>query len=208
MALQGSDEKEITNAVRSLLKACILSDGIDVDKLAPFDLEWLFLRIRGKSVGETVEARLNIDSATCGKNEACKLDIEVNLDDVQVVKDTKHTSKIMLTDKVGLVLTYPTSEMIANLKEGLDKIEIIMEVIYACVATVFNGDEVYVKASYDGEWDADVRRLLDNLTRPQMELIRDFFRTMPKLRLHVEQKCPKCEKVITRDIEGIMDFFS
>lgn len=213
MALQGDGNKQedITEAIRNLISACILSDDVAIEKLPSFDLEWLFLKIRAKSVGELIEPKLIIPPEDCGdKNKGCKLPIQVNLDKIEVKRDENHKDIVMLTDSVGIKLTYPTIEMAGKLSvtpDSTNAIGIILDVISACVVQVFDGENVYQEKGYDGDWNADIRTMIDNMTHEQMDAVRQFFLTMPKIQYKVDMVCAKCKAPIKRDIEGIMDFF-
>ena len=211
MAHQGKDPKEVANAVKSLLRSCILTEEVAIEKLPSFDLEWLFLKIRAKSVGEIVEARMVVPQNMCGKNkEKCLLDIQANIDKAVVKRDPEHTNKVQLNDDIGLVLSYPNMEILGELVDAQsdNKVDSLLEVIAKCVKTVYDHDTAYQRPNYQGDWDADVKKLLDNLSHAQMEKISKFFGTMPKVSCHVKQKCPECGKDVERDIQGLMDFFT
>lgn len=209
MAHQGNDPKEISSAVKNLLQSCVRSD-LEVEKLPSFDLEWLFLKIRGKSVGEVVDARMHVPKEMCGKSkEKCLIDIEADLEKVAVKEDKEHDKKVQLTDDVGVVFGYPNMEILGELTgaQQNNQVETVLEIISRCVKQVYDKSNVYEKSGYDGDWDLDIKKLLDNLSRAQMEKVSKFFTTMPKISCHIKQKCPECQKVVERDIEGIMDFF-
>lgn len=211
MAHQGKDPGEIAKAVKTLLQSCIKTEDVDIEKLPSFDLEWLFLKIRGKSVGEVVEAKMRVPKEECGKGkDKCFVDIEANLEDVVVEKDPDHTDKVQLTDDVGIVFAYPNMEILGELTGAKERNEVdaILDIISKCVVTVYDNSNAYQKPNYQGDWDEDIKRLLDNLSRTQMEKISKFFTTMPKISCHVKTKCPECKKVIERDIKGMMDFFT
>ena len=135
IAMETEDEKEMQNAVKQILKNCILTRGISVDKLAVFDIEYLFLNIRGKSVGE--EITLNI---VCPDDETTEVEVAVNVEDVKIQKSDKHNTVIQLNDKVGIVMKYPSMEMFVknNITGDPDqqKVDTIFDMTIDCISQV------------------------------------------------------------------------
>ena len=196
MALEGQDSKEIQNAVLKILSNCISTD-IDVNKLSVFDIEYLFLQLRGKSVGEVIELKVGHEQADCNY----KTDVKLKIDDIKVVGE-KLDPKIMLTDDVGVVLRYPnlndfTKSMISEDSESL------FNVINSCIEYVFDTDEVYNDFS-----PKEISEWVNSLNQTQFQKIVDFFQSSPKLEHDVTWTCEKCGETETIKLEGLQSFFT
>lgn len=197
MAMEGGDGAEMTQATKQILSSCITED-IDIEKLATFDIEYLFLQLRSKSVGEVIELRVG----HTGEGVECdhKTDVEINIDDI-VVEGIKVDKKIMVTDTIGIIAHYPTMQDV----DGLDTSDVNtpFKLIVSCIDMVFDGDNVYEDFTAD-----EMRDWLDGLNQEQFKKISDFFAEMPKLSHTVSWKCPKCGALDTFTIEGLSSFFT
>ena len=195
MALEGRDRKEITLSVYNVLEDCILTEGIDVRKMPTFDIEYIFLMIRAKSVGEVITFTMSH-----GEGSECthRSEVNVNLNDVEV--DGKiEEGKIMLTDEIGVKMHYPTIEAIDELSEDTSA---ILSVIASCIDLVWDENNVYEDFTHKElvDW-------LGGLNTSQFERINKFFMNSPKLRHKIEWKCEKCGKDEEVTIEGLYNFF-
>lgn len=198
MAMEGRDANEITNAVLNLLENCILSD-IDVGSLATFDIEYLFLKLRGKSVGETIEVKVSHeDKSEC----QARTDIAINLEDIQVVGDIAD-GKIMLTDEIGVKLTYPTFSTLRSANTVLSEQDTAFDIMISCIEFVFDTDNVYSDFTAD-----ELKEWVEGLNQTQFKQITDFFENIPKLSHEVEWKCKDCGKTETIKLEGLQGFFT
>lgn len=201
MAMEGEDPLEIAKAITNVAQDCVLTPGIDVSKLASFDLEYLFLKLRAKSVGEVAKIGLAHDeevSANC--DHITKID--VNIDDVEV-KLTDADPNIMLTDDVGVVMQYPTlKDSNRIISEGGSKIDQTFSGIAYCIKSVFDQDNVYEEFTKQElvDW-------LQTLNKDQFGKILEWFRNMPTLEKEIEYTCPKCGKEEKKVLRGLMDFF-
>lgn len=202
LAMEGEEEKEVDQAVRDILKACILTRGVKVENLASFDLEYLFLKIRGVSAGEDIKMKV-----TCQDDGETEVNVSINIDDIQVEKPEGHSNKIMITDDVGILMKYPGVDQFINitlLNKDLTSTEEVFELVAKCVDQVFEGEEV---------WDASEMKLqevidfLEGMTQQQFEKIQNFFETMPVLRHQLEVKNPNTGKVSVFTLEGLQSFF-
>ena len=202
LAMEGEEEKEVDQAVRDILKACILTRGVKVENLASFDLEYLFLKIRGVSAGEDIKMKF-----TCQEDGETEVNVSINIDDIQVEKPEGHSNKIMITDDVGILMKYPGVDQFINitlLNKDLTSTEEVFELVAKCVDQVFEGEEV---------WDASEMKLqevidfLEGMTQQQFEKIQNFFETMPVLRHQLEVKNPNTGKVSVFTLEGLQSFF-
>jgi predicted ATPase len=198
MAMEGRDVNEITNAVLNLLENCILSD-IDVGSLATFDIEYLFLKLRGKSVGETIEVKVSHeDKSECQS----RTDITISLEDIQVVGDIAD-GKIMLTDDIGVKLTYPTFSTLRSANDMMTDQETAFDIMVSCIEFVFDNDNVYSDFTQQ-----ELKDWVEGLNQTQFKQITDFFDGIPKLSHEVEWKCKDCGQTETVKLEGLQSFFT
>ena len=199
---QESGEKAVLPAVKQIIKNCVQGE-IDVDNMPIFDIEYLFLRLRAKSVGE--EVTLGLKPWGCPQNdgELCKFTTEVaiNLEEIECVKTKKHTPKIMLDDKVGIMMKYPDiSQMGIKGSEN----EMGLEIIKGCINMIFTEEETHEKDSFT---DKELDEFIDSLNTNQMEKIRNFFDTMPVLKHTVKYTCKTCNEEKETTVQGLQSFF-
>ena len=202
LTAQESGEDAVLPAVKQIIKNCIQGE-IDVDNMPIFDIEFLFLRLRAKSVGE--EVTLGLKPWGCPQNdgELCKFTTEVaiNLEEIECVKNEKHTPKIMLDDKVGIMMKYPDlSQMGIKGSEN----EMGLEIIKGCINMIFTEEETHEKDSFT---DKELDEFIDSLNTNQMEKIRNFFDTMPVLKHTVKYTCKTCNEEKETTVQGLQSFF-
>ena len=203
LALESDDSKQITNSIKAVLKSCIETRGVKVELLPTFDIEYLFLNIRGKSVGEEVE--VNIMAPDDGETE---IPIVIQLDDIQVKEGEGHDKKIKLDDNLMMEMKYPSlDEFIKNnfdLKADVD-IDKSFELIASCIDKIFNEEEVWSTSDCSKK---EVISFLEQMNSLQFKQIEKFFETMPKLSYQVEVTNPKTEVKSTVVLEGLSSFFA
>jgi len=202
LALESEDTKQITNAIKSVIKNCIETKGIKVETLPTFDIEYLFLNIRGKSVGEELE--LNI---ICPDDEVTTVPIKLLVDDIQVQKDPEHNNKIKLDDNLMMEMKYPSLEQF--IKNNFDPaanntIEQSFELIATCIDKIFNEDEVWVAADVTKK---ELMEFLDQMNSIQFKEIEKFFETMPKLSHTIKVTNPTTKVESEVVLEGLSSFF-
>ena len=202
IAQQSEDTKIMIDTLQSVLESCLL-DKVDIDSLAMFDLEYMFLQIRGKSVGETVDLFFLCDEDHGELNEKAKAKVTINLADIEVVVPENHTNKIPLFGEVGVILKYPSLKD-ADSIENFDDIEEIFDVVANSIDMIYDGDQVYRGSETSHE---EMMQFLNNLTTDQFLKLQQFFTTMPKMSHNVEYKCPICGKEHKQVLEGIANFF-
>ena len=176
LAMETNDPKEIAESVKNVINNCIITRGVKVDKLSTFDIEYLFLNIRGKSVGEEVEVMV-----TCPDDEETQVPMVINLDEIKVVKDPKHNRDIKLDDELTLRMKYPSlNEFVkSNFSNEEDmSIDDTFGMITGCIEQIYNEEESW--ASSDST-PKELREFLEQLTSTQFKEIETFFETMPKL---------------------------
>ena len=207
MANQSDDPKDALNVVKQICKNCIVDD-IDVEALPVFDLEFIFLNLRARSVSEVINLQYKCNNKV--KNEADEETVcgnlekfDVNLLEILPTKDPKHDKKIMLSDKLGIMMKYPTFEMIANLK-GQNENETLMELLTICVDNIFDQDNIYYTKDVTKE---ELEEFIDNLQQKDLEKIQEFFETAPKIKKDISFNCRKCGYKESIEIEGLQNFF-
>jgi hypothetical protein len=195
MALESGDS-EILLAVRNAVDTCTFN-ALDIETIPNFDLEYIFMQIRIKSAGESVDLIL-----TCQHCEQ-QNEYHLALPDVQVVQTEGHSKKIMLADNLGVEMGYPTTEQLDYLNKNYST-DVVYKTICECIKTVFTDLEVHQTKDEPIE---EIQAFLESLTSPQFQLIEDFFRTMPELKHTFIHKCPACEKDTLYTLSGIESFF-
>ena len=203
LALESDDSKQITNAIKAVLKSCIETRGVKVETLPTFDIEYLFLNIRGKSVGEEVE--VNIIAPDDGTTE---IPITIQLDDIKVQEGEGHEKRIKLDDSLMMEMKYPSlDEFIKNnfdIKGDVD-IDKSFELIGGCIDKVFSEEEVWSTADCTKK---EVSEFLEQMNSVQFKQIEKFFETMPKLSYQTEVVNPKTKVKSTVVLEGLSSFFA
>lgn len=197
MALESQDEKQIIDAMCNIIRGCV--DDVDhPEKMPMFDLEYLFTKIRSKSVGEVLE--LKTKCPKCGKMN----DLSVNLDDVEVKFPENVSNKIMLTDKVGITIRYPCiTDAKQNMKDMT--VEQVLDFVMGSIETVFDDENVYTKKDFTKE---EIQKFVESMTNPQFELVGKFYLSMPELKKEVECRCIGCEHEFVASFVGLSDFFT
>jgi hypothetical protein len=198
MAQESEDDKEIKEALASLIRGCTFGD-INPYELPIFDVEYFFLRIRGKSVGEKVDLNL-----LCPDDNETRVSKTINLEDINVNMKVGHTNQVEITDSIKMVMRYPTLDDLTEISSEMDKSEDIFKMISRCVWEIHDGEKVFKKVDIS---EKELEEFIENLTSVQFEKITDFFDTMPKVQHSVEVTNPKTKKKGEVVIEGIQSFF-
>ena len=204
IAQQSEDVKVMIETLKNVIKSCV-QDNLDVEKLAVVDLEYMFVQIRGKSVGETIELSFGCDTDHGEQNEKAKSTVTIDVSTISVETGEGHTNKFDLFDNVGVVMKYPTVDILKKL-EGIDSSDIdkVFEVIALSIDYIYQGDEIF----YSNEQGKDeMLQFVNNLTSEQFVRIQSFFETMPKLRKEIQYDCPVCGRHHVKLLEGLQSFF-
>ena len=204
IAQQSEDPLVMINTLKDVIKSCV-QDNIDINKLAIFDLEYIFLQLRGKSVGETIDLYLPCDEDHGEQNEKAKTLLTLDINDIKVEVGENHTNKFELFGDVGVVMKYPTIEVLKQL-EGLDEADLdkIFEIIALSIDYIYQGDQLFYGKEQKKE---ELVAFVNNLSSEQFVRIQSFFETMPKLKKSVEYNCPVCGRHHSKMLEGIQSFF-
>ena len=202
IAMETQDTKQIARAVKDVLSKCILTKGIKVDKLATFDIEYLFLNIRGKSVGEHIEVMV-----TCPDDEKTQVPMSINIDDIKIQKDKDHSTDISLDDTYTLRMKYPSlSEFIKNNFDSMTdmKVEDTFELISSCIDQVYSEEETW---SHQECTKKELSDFVESLNSNQFKMVENFFTTMPKLSHTVKVTNPNTKVNSEIKLEGLQSFF-
>lgn len=206
LAMESGDPKEITNAVKNTLKDCILTRGIKIDSLPSFDIEYLFLNIRAKSVGESVDLTI-----TCPDDGQTQVDVKVNIDEIEVVIPEKHSSEIRVDGNITIKMKYPSlQEFIDNNfdftgpKSSKDTINKSFEIVASCIDMVYTNDESWSAGDVTKK---ELVEWLQTFDSSQFKQIEEFFETMPKLSHTLKVTNPNTGFENEILLEGLSSFF-
>jgi hypothetical protein len=206
LALESQDPKQITLAIKSVLKDCIITKGIKVEDLPSFDIEYIFLNVRGKSIGEAIDLII-----TCSDDGETEVPVKIYVDEIQVQKDPKHSSEIKIDDQIIIKMKYPSlDQFIKNnfdfsSQESVSAIEKSFDIISSCMESVFSGEEAWAAA------DCTKKELIDfieSMNADQFKKVEQFFETMPKLSHTFTVINPKTKVENSVTLEGLTSFFA
>ena len=202
LALESEDTKQITTTIKAVIKGCILTKGIKVENLPTFDIEYLFLNIRGKSVGEEVEVNI-----ICPDDGVTQVPVKINLDEIEVIENEEHQKNIKLDDTLMMEMKYPSLDQF--IKSNFDfteenQVEQSFDLIGACIDKIYSEDEVWATADCSKK---EVNEFLEQMNSLQFKEIEKFFETMPKLSHAINITNPKTKKKSEVVLEGLSSFF-
>ena len=207
MAAESTDGNEMVGVIRQVLRNCVL-DEMDIDSLPTFDLEYLFMNLRARSVEEIVDLRYKCNNTTkdeTGEEKKCSgvVEFKLNLLEVEPTKNPNHKNKIQLTENLGIAFKYPTFEMIQKY-EKMNENEVMLKILVDCIDYVYDKESVYYSKDSSRE---EMEEFIDNLQQKDLEKFKDFFDTMPEIKKDVHFKCPKCSYEEDIAIKGMQNFF-
>ena len=204
IALESKDQNEITNSVKDVLKKCILTRGIKVDDLPTFDIEYIFLNIRAKSIGEDIKLIV-----TCPDDNETEVPVTIYVDEIKVVKPKEHTTDISLDKNLSLRMKYPSlNQFIENNFEVEEEPQTVVNktfrLIADCIDTVFTEEEAWEAKDYTSD---ERLEFIEQLNSKQYKQVEKFFATRPKLSHTIEITNPNTKKKSSIVLEGLADFF-
>ena len=206
-AMESEDEKSLSAAVKQIITNCV-QEKINVNNLPTFDLEYLFLRLRAKSVGEEVTIGLKPWGCPQNNGELCEktTEVKINLEEVKVQKHEEHNNKIMLNDDIGILMSYPNIEKLQMVMQGGQgsQTEQGLEIIKDSVSMIFTEEETHERDSFSEE---ELDEFFESLTTDQFTKIRQFFETMPQLKHTVKYTCATCGEEKSTEVRGLNSFF-
>ena len=204
MALESEDQKQISNAIKKVISDCIVSRGIKINQLSTFDLEYLFLNVRAKSVGETVEVNI-----TCPDDGETQVQMEIDIDTIKIQTDPKHTLMIELDDKLSMKMKYPSLDQFveANFETSEDSsnVDKSLDMITSCIEQIYDKEDSWSASDFTKE---ELQEFVEQMNTKQFKLVEKFFETMPKLSHTINVKNPNTgvdNKIV---LEGLLSFFS
>ena len=205
IALESKNENEITNAVTDVLKKCILTKGVDVDNLPTFDIEFLFLNIRAKSIGEDIKL-----TVTCPDDNKTKVPVTIYVDEIKVQKQKGHKPDIVLDDKMTLRMKYPSLNQFVKNNFSVDDeadtmVDKTFRVVADCIDTIYTQEDAWDANDYTPQERLD---FVQQLNSKQYKEVEKFFSTMPKLSHKIEVVNPNTKEKGSVVLEGLADFFA
>ena len=200
VALESKDNKQIVGAMKDVAQACILTD-IDVDKLTAFDLEWMFLQLRSKSVGEKADVKMKCQQKDCDAMTPVSIDLsKVEMDDYEPNR------VIQLNDNIGVQMVYPSVSLVEKYdEEKLKNVDGIFDMIIDCLETIYDKDDVY---NVKDERRQDVKDFVEALTSNQFSKLAEFLQKIPSVKKRVEWCCSTCEANNEMELRGLQSFFT
>lgn len=204
MALESNDDEAIQENIKQVLRNCTLTDGVDIDDLPVVDIEYYFINLRAKSVGEIVENKYRCENIVEEKKCNNIMDISLNLTDIKVEGVVKGNDVIQLTDKISIKLKYPKFSILKSIR-NMDKMtEIAMRMVAESIEYIYDGEQFYYANEVSVE---ELIEFVESLNQKQFQQIEKFFQEMPKLEKKIKMTCRKCGFKHSLDIEGLENFF-
>ena len=202
IAMESEDQKQITNAIKTVIGNCILTRGIKIDQLSTFDIEYLFLNIRGKSVGESVDVLI-----TCPDDGETQVEAKIDLDEIQVQVDPEHSRDIKLDENLVMRMKYPSLDEFIKTNFSFDEgmgVDESFQLIASCVEQIYNEEESWSASDCTKK---EMVTFIEDLSSKQFKEIEKFFETMPKLSHTIKVKNPNTEVESEVVLEGLSSFF-
>jgi hypothetical protein len=207
MAAESDDVNDTINAIKQVIQNCVLDD-IDVENMATFDIEHLFIQLRARSVGEVVQLNYNCNNKIKDEEgeKICggKVQFDLNVLEIQPTKNSEHSNKIAINNKMGIVMKYPTFKTVNKLDVNSNDMEQILEVIIGCIDYIYDDEKLYYAKDSSKQ---ELIEFIENLTQTELEKIQKFFDTLPKFKKDLHFKCGKCGYEEDILVEGIQNFF-
>lgn len=204
MAMEADDKETIERNIRQVLTNCTLTDNFDVDRLPVIDVEYYFINLRARSVGEIVENKYICTNEVDGVQCSNKMETKFNLLDITVDINPKAKDIIQLTDKISIKLKYPEFSLIDKLKQKETAVDIAFEVVVDSIEYIYDGEQYYHANETPKE---ELIQFIESLSQEQFSKLEEFFDNLPKMNRKVEMKCSKCGFDHTISMEGLESFF-
>ena len=197
MALEGKDEKEMVKAIKQIITQCVATEKFNINKLAMVDLEYLFLNIRGKAVGDV--STISIEHK-CG--EVISLDID--LSKVEIVNNKNISDLVNLTEDIMIRLKPPSLDNVIGVANK-NQIDVVMEIVRVCLVEIIRGKDVFSAQDHTKE---ELDEFLNSLNSGQFQKIQTYYESLPKMKQDIEYTCPKCGETKKETLEGLASFFA
>ena len=196
-ALEGGEEKDMAKAIKQIITQCVLTENFNVNKLAMIDLEYLFLNIRGKAVGDISTISFKHE---CG--EVIKLDID--LTKVEVIQNKNHSDLVQITDDIMVRLSPPSIDDVIG-AGNTNQIDLVIKIIRSSLLEIIQGEEIFSAQDHTKE---ELDEFVNSLNSGQFKKLQEYYESLPKLKQDVEYTCEKCGKTETETLEGLASFFA
>ena len=203
LAMESEDTKQITTAIKTVIKNCIETKNVKIETLPTFDIEFLFLNIRGKSVGEDIEVNI-----ICPDDEETTVPVTINVDDIKVQKNEEHNKQIKIDDSIMMEMKYPSLEQFIKSNFDLtdqNTMDQSFDMISSCIDKIYTEDEVWSAADVTKK---ELTEFMDQMNTTQFKQIEKFFETMPKLSHTIKVTNPKTKVESEVVLEGLASFFA
>ena len=199
-ALESGKDEDMTNALKQIVHACTFGK-VNIDTLPLFDVEYIFLQIRAKSVGEIAKLKL-----LCPDDSKTYADVEIDLSKVEVHVDDEHTNNIVIDEKkkLGMIMSYPTINSAKGRDPKKEKTRAMFDILANSIYQIYEGDKIHTPADYSNE---EMQKFIDSLDSKTYKKINDFFDSMPKLKQDIELENPKTKVKSKLTLSGLSDFF-
>tara|TARA_B100001564_G_scaffold271765_1_gene233417 strand:- start:35 stop:742 length:708 start_codon:yes stop_codon:yes gene_type:complete len=197
MALEGKDEKEMVKAIKQIITQCVATEKFNINKLAMVDLEYLFLNIRGKAVGDVSTISFEHE---CG--EIIKLDVD--LSKVEIVNNENISDLVNLTEDIMIRLKPPSLDNVIGVANK-NQIDVVMEIVRECLVEIIQGKDVFSAQDHTKE---ELDEFLNSLNSGQFQKIQTYYESLPKMKQDIEYTCPKCGETKKETLEGLASFFA
>lgn len=204
MAKEAEDLPSLLDTVKQIINNCCLDESVDIENLPLFDLEMIFIHLRLRSVGETLELTYKCENVVEGERCGNSMAFDVDLNKVEVVVPEDHSNKVMISEEIGMVLKYPSIGISTSIANRTDNLQNILDLIYEHLDYVFDEDSKYESGTFTKEEFFD---FLGSLSLDQLEVFKNFFSTLPYVQTSKEVTCNKCSFNHTIVVRGIDDFF-
>jgi len=204
MAMEDDNKESIERNIKQVLTNCTLTEDINIEDLPVTDIEYYFINLRARSVGEIVENKYvctnEVDEKQCGN----KMEVKINLLDIQVDVDPSMTNDIQITDKIVLKMKYPKFSIIEKLSKKESAVEVAFDIMIDSIESIYDGEQFYYGHETPRE---EMMQFLESLSQDQFSKLESFFENLPKINKKVDMKCSKCGFDHTMNLEGLENFF-
>jgi len=202
MAMESEDENTIFDSIKQIVNNCSL-DELDVDDLPITDLEYFFLHLRARSVSEIVDLQYKCNNKVNEQDCGNIVKVKVNILEIKPEFQKDHSTKIQLTDELGLIMKYPSLKVIQNIKSE-NEVDKLMQIIFKCIESIYDKNSMYYTKDVSEE---ELKDFVESLTQQQFVKVQKFFESVPKMKKNLSFKCNKCGYEDTVLVEGIQNFF-
>jgi len=204
MALESDDRESIENNIKQVLQNCTITEKVDIENLPVVDVEYYFLQLRARSVGETVENKYRCDNMVDDKSCGNIMETSLNLLDIKIEGVQDDNDVIELTDKISIKLKYPQFSVLSKLSKLTDVGDITFQMIADSIEHIYDGEQFYYSNETPQE---ELLEFVESLSQKQFAKIETFFANLPKLQKKIEMKCSRCGFQHNLDVEGLESFF-